>query len=647
MSESRSAEPAITFDTAIDTPQSGPAFDVGALLQTEAQKSVVRLVTCGSVDDGKSTLIGRLLYDSNLLYEDQIEALRVESKGRLEGHETLDFSLLVDGLQAEREQGITIDVAYRFFSTAKRNVIVADAPGHEQYTRNMATAASNADLAVLLLDARKGVLTQTRRHAMICGLMGVQNFIVAINKMDLVDYDKSVFDEINSDIATLFQEAELPAPCVIPVSALRGDNIVSHSTVIDWYSGPALFEQIEAVPLSRESLSEKPMRLPVQMVNRPKDGFRGYAGTLAAGNLSPGDQVTVARTGLPAVVERLVTPEGDIRTATAGDAVMITLDRELDISRGDMLCAPGAMPEHVEQFQATLLWMSDRPMLAGRTFLLQLGTALVPAQVIALKHRIDIDNLAHEAARELAVNEIGTVTISASAPVTFDIYADNRQTGCFLLIDRETGETRGAGTISYPLHRAANLSDQHYDINREARTALMGHTPSIVWMTGLSGSGKSTIANELVRTLHAQGRHTYVLDGDNVRRHLNRDLGFTEADRVENIRRVAEVARLMADAGLIVMVSFIAPFGRDRALARQIAKEAEITFYEVFVDTPLEECEKRDPKGLYAKARAGKIPNFTGIESPYEAPENADLTIDTVNNTPSQASRLIIDMLSG
>ena len=614
-------------------------------MQGEARKDVLRLVTCGSVDDGKSTLIGRLLYDSNLLYEDQLEALRLDSSGRMQGSETLDFSLLVDGLQAEREQGITIDVAYRYFSTERRNVIVADAPGHEQYTRNMATAASNADLAVLLIDARKGVLTQTRRHAMICSLMGVSDFVVAINKMDLMDYAEAVYRDISTDITDLFAGLGLALPTVIPLSALAGDNIVNPSQAMPWYGGRTLFQAIEGVELSNRKLETVALRLPVQWVNRPNDGFRGYAGTIASGRIAPGDGIVVARTGLRAVVERLVTPDGDIETAIAGDAVMVTLDRELDISRGDVLCAVDSQPDHVDQFQANLFWTSSKPMIPGRSFLLEIGTQRVPAQVTALKFRTDVNSLAHEAAKELAVNELGTVTIAASQAVTFDAYSDNRRTGSFLLIDRETAETRGAGTISHPLHRASNLKDQSFDVDRTARASLKGHAAAIVWMTGLSGSGKSTIANELVSTLHAQGKHTYVLDGDNVRQHLNRDLGFTEVDRVENIRRVAEVARLMADAGLITVVSFISPFRRDREMARQIAQEDGLPFLEVFVDTPLEECEKRDPKGLYAKARSGEISNFTGIQSPYEPPRSPDLHIRTGASSPSAAAALILDAL--
>ena len=602
-----------------------------AWLSEQTGKGLLRFLTCGSVDDGKSTLIGRLLYDSQLILDDQLATLRKESRNRTTGDEGIDFSLLVDGLAAEREQGITIDVAYRFFSTDKRKFIVADTPGHEQYTRNMATGASNADLAIVLIDARKGVLTQTRRHSFILSLIGVKHVVLAINKIDLVDYDEAVFSRIESEYRQFAKELGFESLVAIPVSALKGDNILTPSSAMPWYDGPQLVPYLETIEVARDR-SGKPLRFPVQWVNRPNLDFRGFSGTLASGSVRVGDDILVAASRKPARITRIVTMDGDLEEAVAGQAVTLVLDREVDISRGDVLVHPGETPEVSTQFQARLVWMNEEQALPGRSYLLKTGSQLVPASITALRYKTNVNTLEESAATVLELNEVGTVTIATDKPLTFDSYGANPLTGSFILIDRISNATLGAGVIDFGLRRAQNLSYQSFDVNRQVRAELMGQTPQIVWFTGLSGSGKSTVANLLEKRLTAEGRHAYILDGDNVRHGLNKDLGFTDEARVENIRRVAEVARLMADAGLIVIVSFISPFRNERRLAREVA--GDIRFTEVFVSTPLDVCEARDPKGLYARARRGEIKNFTGISSPYEVPENADVVLDGAKYDP-------------
>lgn len=597
---------------------------LNAWLAEQTGKSLLRFLTCGSVDDGKSTLIGRLLYDSQLILDDQLASLRKESRNRTTGDEGIDFSLLVDGLTAEREQGITIDVAYRFFSTDKRKFIVADTPGHEQYTRNMATGASNADLAIVLIDARKGVLTQTRRHSFILSLIGVKHVVLAVNKIDLVGYDADVFNSIEAEYRAFAKDLGFETLVAIPVSALRGDNILTPSAAMAWYKGPQLVPYLETIEVARDRTS-KPFRFPVQWVNRPNLDFRGFSGTVASGVVKVGDDVLVAASRKPAKIARIVTMDGDLDEAIAGEAVTLVLDREVDVSRGDMLVHAGETPDYSTQFQARLVWMNDEQALPGRSYLLKIGAQQVPASITTLKYRTNVNTLEQSAAKVLELNEVGTVTIATDKPIAFDSYGDNPLTGSFILIDRISNATLGAGVIDFGLRRAQNLSYQSFDVNRQVRAGLMGQAPQILWFTGLSGSGKSTVANLIEKKLTAEGRHAYILDGDNVRHGLNKDLGFTDEDRVENIRRVAEVARLMADAGLIVLVSFISPFRNERRLAREIA--GDIRFTEVFVNTPLEVCEARDPKGLYARARRGEIKNFTGISSPYEAPENPDVIL--------------------
>ncbi|MFN4211837.1 MAG: sulfate adenylyltransferase subunit CysN [Devosia sp.] len=608
-----------------------PDTDIALWLNQQTEKSLLRFLTCGSVDDGKSTLIGRLLYDSQLILDDQLASLRNESRNRTTGDEGIDFSLLVDGLAAEREQGITIDVAYRFFSTDKRKFIVADTPGHEQYTRNMATGASNADLALVLIDARKGVLTQTRRHSFILSLIGVKHVVLVVNKIDLVDYDEAVFDRIVAEYRAFAEPLGFKTLAAVPVSALRGDNILAKSERTPWFSGTPLVPYLEAVDVAEDRSAGK-LRFPVQWVNRPNLDFRGFSGTVASGAVAVGDDVLIASSRKPAAVRRIVTMDGDLQRAVAGQAVTLVLDREVDISRGDMLSHPGETPEFSNQFQARLVWMSEEPAYPGRSYLLKLGTQLVPATITDLKFRTNVNTLEHTAATKVDLNEVATVTIATDKPIAFDAYASNALTGGFILVDRISNATLGAGTIEFGLRRAQNLTYQSFDVNRDVRAQMKGQTPRIIWFTGLSGSGKSSIANLLEKRLTAEGRHAYILDGDNVRHGLNRDLGFTEAARVENIRRVAEVAKLMADAGLIVLVSFISPFENERRLAREIA--GDIDFVEVYVDTPIEVCEARDPKGLYKRARAGEIKNFTGIDSPFEAPSNAELVLHGAEAEP-------------
>ena len=629
-----------TTATALATPDT----DLDLWLAQQTGKSLLRFLTCGSVDDGKSTLIGRLLYDSQLILDDQLASLRKESRNRTTGDEGIDFSLLVDGLAAEREQGITIDVAYRFFSTDKRKFIVADTPGHEQYTRNMATGASNADLALVLVDARKGLLTQTRRHSFILSLIGVKHVVLVINKIDLVDYDPDVFNAIESAYRAFAEPLGFKTLQAIPVSALKGDNILTPSAHTPWYSGPQLVPYLEGIDVADERTAT-PFRFPVQWVNRPNLDFRGFSGTVASGSVIVGDEVLVAASRKPARISRIVTMGGDQQQAIAGQAVTLVLDREVDISRGDVLAHPGQTPEFSNQFQARVVWMHDEPAFHGRSYLLKIGFQLVPATLTAIKYRTNVNTLEHTAATKLELNEVGTITLATDKPIAFDAYASNGQTGAFILIDRLSNATLGAGVVDFGLRRAQNLSYQSFDVNRQVRADLKGQTPRVVWFTGLSGSGKSSVANLLEKRLTAEGRHTYILDGDNVRHGLNKDLGFTEADRVENIRRVAEVAKLMADAGLIVLVSFISPFRNERQLAREIA--GDVAFTEVYVDTPLEVCEARDPKGLYARARAGEIKNFTGISSPFEAPEHPDLVLHGAQHEPPELAEKLYEHLFG
>ncbi|MFZ9061054.1 MAG: sulfate adenylyltransferase subunit CysN [Steroidobacteraceae bacterium] len=618
------------------------AEDIEAYLEAHQHKDLLRFITCGSVDDGKSTLIGRLLYESKLIFEDQLAALESDSKkGGTQGGD-IDFALLVDGLAAEREQGITIDVAYRFFSTDRRKFIVADTPGHEQYTRNMATGASTADLAVILVDARKGILQQTRRHSYIVSLLGIRNVVLAVNKMDAVDYAQGVFDGIVEQYREFADMLGLEDVYPIPMSALRGDNVVERSERMRWYGGATLMQHLESVQVER-NLAGRPFRLPVQWVNRPDQDFRGFAGTIASGRVRQGDAVRVLPSGRQSTVARIVTLDGDLDEAVAGQSVTLTLADEIDISRGDVLAAADAPPAVADQFQVSLVWMHEEPMLPGRPYLMKIGPRTVTASITDIRHRVNVNTLEQMAARQLDLNEIGLCNLGTDRAVAFDAYEDNRETGAFILVDRISNDTVGAGMIQYALRRADNVHWQALDVDKRARSASKGQKACVLWFTGLSGAGKSTIANLVEKQLLALGRHTYLLDGDNVRHGLNKDLGFTEADRVENIRRVAEVSRLMVDAGLIVMVSFISPFRAERRLARELLEEGE--FLEVYVSTPLVEAEKRDPKGLYRKAREGKIRNFTGIDSPYEPPENPELVVDTSVVSAEEGARQVIDML--
>ncbi|WP_316354902.1 sulfate adenylyltransferase subunit CysN [Devosia sp.] len=616
--------------------------DIALWLGQQTEKSLLRFLTCGSVDDGKSTLIGRLLYDSQLVLDDQLASLKKESLNRIVGDEGIDFSLLVDGLAAEREQGITIDVAYRFFSTDKRKFIVADTPGHEQYTRNMATGASNADLALVLIDARKGVLTQTRRHSFILSLIGVKHVVLVVNKIDLVDYDQAVFDQIVADYRAFAEPLGFATLAAVPVSALRGDNILKASERTPWFTGSPLVPYLETIQVAEDRTAGR-FRFPVQWVNRPNLDFRGFSGTVASGVVAVGDEVLIASSRKPAVVKNIVTMDGELQYAVAGQAVTLVLDREVDVSRGDMLSHAGETPEYSNQFQARIVWMSEEPAFPGRSYLLKLGSQMVPATITDLKFRTNVNTLEQTAATKVDLNEVATVTIATDKPIAFDPYTVNALTGGFILVDRISNGTLGAGTIEFGLRRAQNLTYQSFDVNRDVRAQMKGQTPRIIWFTGLSGSGKSSIANLLEKRLTAEGRHAYILDGDNVRHGLNKDLGFTEAARVENIRRVAEVARLMADAGLIVLVSFISPFEKERRLAREIA--GDIDFSEVYVDTPLEVCEARDPKGLYKRARAGEIKNFTGIDSPFEPPSRSELTLHGAEEEPEVLAGQLYDWL--
>ncbi|ANP47517.1 sulfate adenylyltransferase subunit CysN [Candidatus Viadribacter manganicus] len=618
--------------------------DIEAYLTQHQHKSLLRFITCGSVDDGKSTLIGRLLYDSKMIFEDQLAALEKDSKTVGTQGGELDLALLVDGLAAEREQGITIDVAYRFFSTDKRKFIVADTPGHEQYTRNMVTGASTADLAVILIDARKGVLTQTRRHSYLVQLMGIRHAVLAVNKMDLVDWSQERFDAIVSDYRRFAEQIGLKSVLAIPLSGLTGDNVTSRSGRAPWYDGPVLMEQLETVEIDEARRVSGPLRFPVQSVNRPNADFRGFAGQIVSGRVKPGDAIRVSPSGKTSTVDRIVTQDGDLGEAIAGQSVTLTLRDEIDCSRGDIISAADDPPEASDQFETTLIWMSEEPALPGRPYWLKIGARTVSATITEIKHKINVNTLEHLAAKVLEPNEIAVCNISLDQAVAFDAYEQNSDTGGFILIDRTSNATAGAGLIRFALRRAQNVHWQSIDVTRSARAEIKGQKPAVLWFTGLSGAGKSTIANLVDKKLHSLGKHTVVLDGDNVRHGLNRDLGFTDADRVENVRRVAEVAKLMADAGLIVLVSFISPFRAERDMARRLMCDGE--FYEVFVDTSLAEAEKRDVKGLYKKARSGQLKNFTGVDSPYERPENPEFHIDTATTDAASAAALIVDKLT-
>lgn len=605
-------------------------------------KPLLRFITCGSVDDGKSTLIGRLLYESKALLEDQLSALESDSRKHGTQGGELDFALLVDGLSAEREQGITLDVAYRFFATEKRKFIVADTPGHEQYTRNMITGASTADVAVILIDARKGVLTQTRRHSYLVSLIGIRRVVVAINKLDMVGYSQEVFEQIDADYRAFASRLGIEHIQSIPLSALRGDNITEPSPNTPWYQGPSLMQFLETVELA-QAREDAPLRMPVQWVNRPTPDFRGFSGRILGGSVRPGDAVRVLPSGRTSRVERIVTLNGDLPQAISGQSVTLTLSDEIDISRGDVIAAADAPPAVADQFEATVVWMSEERMLPGRPYLIKLGASSIGGALGRPKHQVDVNSLDNLPAKTLGLNEIGVCTLSLDRATPFDPYAENRDMGSFIVIDRYTHQTVGAGMLHFALRRSQNIHWQAVEVDKTARTRLNGHKPCVIWLTGLSGAGKSTIANLLERRLHAQGVHTYLLDGDNVRHGLNKDLGFTAADRVENIRRIGEVAKLMVDAGLMVVTAFISPFRSERQLARDLVAEGE--FIEVFVDTPLAEVEKRDPKGLYKKARRGELKNFTGIDSPYEAPEQPEIRIETLKHSAEEAADLIVRQL--
>ena len=620
------------------------AEDIDAYLAAHQHKSLLRFITCGSVDDGKSTLIGRLLYDSKMIFEDQLAALESDSKRHGTQGEEIDFALLVDGLAAEREQGITIDVAYRFFATEKRKFIVADTPGHEQYTRNMVTGASTADLAVILIDARKGVLQQTRRHSFLVHLLGIRNVVLAVNKMDLVGYDQAVFDAIVADYRAFATSIGIGAFTAIPISGFKGDNITaSPSANTPWYDGPALIEHLESVEVDAAAAQSQPFRMPVQWVNRPNLDFRGFAGLIASGTIRAGDAVRIVPSGKTSTVKSIVTFAGELDEAVAGQSVTLTLTDEVDCSRGDVIAVAGDPPQASDQFSATLVWMDEEALKPGRGYWLKLGTQTVTATVQPPKYEIDVNSLEHLAAKTLGLNAIGVAEFATDRPIVFEPYAESRQLGGFILIDKFTNATVAAGMIAFSLRRADNVHWQPTAITRDDHASMKNQRARVLWFTGLSGSGKSTIANEVEKQLFVMNRHTFLLDGDNVRHGLNRDLGFTEADRIENIRRVGEVAKLMADAGLIVLTAFISPFRAERQLVRDMLEPGE--FIEIFVDTPLEVAESRDVKGLYKKARAGRLKNFTGIDSPYEAPENPEIRVNTVDMTPDEAARFIIQQI--
>jgi bifunctional enzyme CysN/CysC len=622
--------------------------DIRSWVAEQESKDLLRFITCGSVDDGKSTLIGRLLYETRQVFDDQLAALEADSKRHGTQGEKIDFALLVDGLSAEREQGITIDVAYRYFASEKRKFIVADTPGHEQYTRNTVTGASTADLAVLLVDGRKGVLPQTRRHSYLGKLVGIRHFVLAVTKMDLIDYDQVGFDAIVADYRAFADQIDIGEWVAIPVSGLAGDNVVNRSAATSWYDGPSLLEHLDTVSLDAAADQAKPLRMPVQWVNRPNQDFRGFAGQIASGIIAAGDEVRVLPSGRVTRIERIVTADGDLPQGVAGQSVTLTFADEIDCSRGDVIAASADPPEVADQFEATIVWMADEPLVVGRGYWLKLGTQTVTATVHEPKYEINVNTLDHLAAKTFELNSIGVAEIATDREIVFEPYAaegssPNRVLGGFILIDKLSNATVGCGMLHFALRRAHNIHRQHLDVSRETHAALKGQRPAVLWFTGLSGAGKSTIANIVEQKLAARGRHTFLLDGDNVRHGLNRDLGFTEADRIENIRRVGEVARLMTDAGLIVMTAFISPFRAEREMVRKMLPEGE--FIEVFVDTPLAEAEQRDAKGLYAKARAGELKNFTGIDSPYEAPEKPEIRIDTTLMSAEEAADLIVDRL--
>jgi bifunctional enzyme CysN/CysC len=621
------------------------AKDIDAYLLQHLHKSMLRFITCGSVDDGKSTLIGRLLYDSKMIYEDQLALLEADSKRVGTQGQNIDFALLVDGLAAEREQGITIDVAYRFFSTDRRKFIVADTPGHEQYTRNMVTGASTADLAVILIDARKGVLTQTRRHSFLVHLIGIRHLVLAINKMDLVSFDQGTFEAIVADYRLCADSIGITDFLAMPISALGGDNIYTPSTKTPWYKGPSLIEHLENVAVDVDAARSQPFRMPVQWVNRPDLDFRGFSGLICAGSVIPGDKIRVLPSGLVAPVSRIITPDGDVPQAVAGQSVTLCLAEQVDCSRGDVLAAADAAPQVADQFEATLVWMAEDSLLAGRPYWLKLGTQTVSATVQPPKYQIDVNTMDHLAAKTLTMNAIGVCNITTDRPIVFESYEVNHDLGGFILIDKLSNGTVAAGMLHFALRRSQNVHWQPLDVSRETRAAMKNQKAAVLWFTGLSGAGKSTIANLVDKKLHRMNRHTFLLDGDNVRHGLSRDLGFTDADRVENIRRVGEVARLMTDAGVIVITAFISPFRAERQMVRDMMQAGE--FIEVFIDTPLAEAERRDVKGLYKKARAGQLANFTGIESSYEPPIAANIHIDTTRMTADDAAALIVEYLIG
>jgi bifunctional enzyme CysN/CysC len=638
MTDQSTAEAIYVTDTLI-------AEDIGAYLDVHQHKTMLRFITCGSVDDGKSTLIGRLLYDSKMIFEDQLAALEADSKRVGTQGQAIDFALLVDGLAAEREQGITIDVAYRFFNTERRKFIVADCPGHEQYTRNMITGASTADLAVILVDARKGVLVQTRRHSYLCHLIGIRNIVLAVNKMDLVGYDQATFDAIVREYAGFARSIGITAFTALPISGFAGDNVTTPSANTPWYNGPTLVDHLETVEVNTAVDRDRPFRLPVQWVNRPNLDFRGFSGLIATGSVRPGDAIRVLPSGKTSTVSRIVTQGGDLDEAVAGQSVTLCLADEIDCSRGQVIAPADLPPQVADQFEATLVWLNDEALIPGRAYWLKLATQTVSATVQQPKYVVNVNTMEHMAAKTLDLNAIGVVELTADKPIVFEAYADNRTLGGFILIDKITNATIAAGMLHFSLRRAQNVHWQALDVTREARAVLKGQTAQVLWFTGLSGSGKSTIANLVEKKLHAMGKHTFLLDGDNVRHGLNKDLGFTETDRIENIRRVGEVAKLMTDAGLIVITAFISPFRAERDMVRAMTAPGE--FVEVFIDTPLEEAERRDVKGLYKKARAGALKNFTGIDSPYEAPDKPEIRIDTSREQAEDAAERIVNHILG